>query len=585
MAFKTVTQPAEKQTLNQPIALTGSEAVIRSLLEEDIDVIYGYPGGAIMPIYDALFNHKDKIKHVLVRHEQGATHAAEGWARIKNKATVCFATSGPGATNLITGIADAIMDSSPMVCITGQVGKHLLGTDAFQETDVIGITLPIVKWNYQITDASEIPEILAKAFFIANSGKPGPVLIDITKNAQTEMMEWTGYEKCTEVRGYNPLPEIKVSSIEEAAKLLNSAERPLIVSGHGVLISGAEEQLKAVAEKSGIPVTTTMQGLGSFSPKNELYVGIPGMHGNYGPNLLTNQCDVLFAVGMRFDDRVTGDVTRYAKQAKIIHLEIDPAEINKVVKVDVGILGDAKEGLAALLPLLKERKHEEWLEKFKECDRIEYEKVIQEDLYPTSATPKMGEVMRVINEYTKGEAIIVPDVGQHQMFAMRYYDYTLPNSWVSSGGLGTMGFALPAAIGAQMAAPDRAVVAVIGDGCFQMTLQELGTIWQQNLPVKIVVLNNNYLGMVRQWQQLFFDKRYSEVELINPNFVEITKGFGVPAEKVEEREELGAAVRRMFEHDGPYLLEVVIEKEANVFPMIPSGSAVDEIILEPAIKS
>jgi len=581
MTLDTATEAAGKQAPAQPLMVSGAEAVIRCLVEEGIEVIYGYPGGAIMPIYDALFHYTDKIQHILVRHEQGATHAAEGWARIKNKATVCFATSGPGATNLVTGIADAIMDACPMVCITGQVAKHLLGTDSFQETDVVGITMPITKWNYQVTRAAEIPEVLAKAFYIANSGKPGPVLIDITKNAQFEMMQWEGYHACSEVRGYNPSPALKMTDVEAAARLLNEAERPFIISGHGVLISGAEAALQAVAEKAGIPVCTTFQGLGSFDPAHELYVGIPGMHGNYGPNLLSGQCDVLFAVGMRFDDRVTGDVTRYLTQAKVIHLEIDPSEINKVVKTDVGINADAKAGLEALLPLLEERKHEAWIQKFHDCYKEEYETVIKEELYPASGQPRMGELMRIIDEKTKGQAIVVPDVGQHQMFAMRYYNYRKPNSWVSSGGLGTMGFALPAAIGAQMAAPDRTVVAIIGDGCFQMTLQELGTIWQHNLPVKIVIFNNNFLGMVRQWQQLFFDYRYSQVELINPNFVEITKGFGIPAEKVTEREELDAAFDRMFAHDGPYLLEVLVEKEANVFPMVPSGAAAVEIILEP----
>ena len=581
MTLETPTESRDKIASPTPVIVSGSEAVIRCLLEEEIEVIYGYPGGAIMPIYDALFHFTDKIKHILVRHEQGATHAAEGWARIRNKATVCFATSGPGATNLITGIADAIMDSSPMVCITGQVPRHLLGTDAFQETDVIGITMPITKWNYQVTRAAEIPAVLAKAFYIANSGKPGPVLIDITKNAQIEMMEWTGYEECTSVRGYNPLPKVDLTVIQEAAQIINQSKRPMILSGHGVLIAGAEAALKAVAEKAGIPVSTTFQGLGSFHPKHDLYVGIPGMHGNYGPNLLSNECDVVFAVGMRFDDRVTGDVTRYIQNAKVIHLEIDPSEINKVVKTHVGILADAKDGLEALLPYLEENQHPEWLQKFKDCDKMEYDKVIKDELYPAEGShPRMGELMRIINEKTKGEAIIVPDVGQHQMFAMRYYDYTVPNSWVSSGGLGTMGFALPAAMGAQMAAPDRTVVTVIGDGCFQMTLQELGTIWQHHIPVKIVIFNNNYLGMVRQWQQLFFDRRYSQVDLINPNFVEITKGFGIPAEKVTEREDLDAAFDRMFAHEGPYLLEVVVEKEANVFPMVPSGAAAHEIILE-----
>lgn len=580
MAMDTVTASAKQQVENKPVMISGAEAVIRCLVEEKIEVIYGYPGGAIMPIYDALFHFTDKINHVLVRHEQGATHAAEGWARIRNKATVCFATSGPGATNLVTGIADAIMDACPMVCITGQVPRHLLGTDAFQETDVVGITMPVTKWNYQVTRAAEIPAAIAKAFHIANTGKPGPVLIDITKNAQFEMMEWKGYQPCEEVRGYHHLPVAKVEDLQAAAELINASKKPLLFAGHGVLISGAEEALKAVAEKAGLPVTTTLQGLGCFSPDHPLYVGVPGMHGNYGPNLLSAQCDVLIAVGMRFDDRVTGDVTRFAKQAKVIHIEIDPSEIDKVVKTHVAINADAKAALEALLPLLGTNSHEEWLEKFRECDKEEYEKVIKPEAYPESGQIKMGELMRMIDDKTNGEAIIVPDVGQHQMMAMRYYHYRKPNSWVASGGLGTMGFAIPAALGAQMAAPDRTVVAIVGDGCFQMTLQELGTIWQNKLPVKIVIFNNNFLGMVRQWQQLFFDNRYSQVELVNPDFVAITKGFGIPAEKVEEREGLDAALNRMFAHEGPYLLEVMVEKEANVFPMVPSGAAASDIILE-----
>jgi acetolactate synthase I/II/III large subunit len=584
MALETATAEEDKKTGIAPVMVSGAEAVIRCLVDEGIEVIYGYPGGAIMPIYDALFHYTDKIRHILVRHEQGATHAAEGWARIRNKATVCFATSGPGATNLVTGIADAIMDACPMVCITGQVPRHLLGTDAFQETDVIGITMPITKWNYQVTRAAEIPAVLAKAFHIANTGKPGPVLIDITKNAQFEMMEWQGYHACESIRGYQHLPKANITSLQAAADLLNKAERPLIFAGHGVLISAAEQALLNVVEQSGIPVTTTLQGLGCFSPDHPLYVGVPGMHGNYGPNLLSAQCDVLFAIGMRFDDRVTGDVTRFAKQAKVIHIEIDPSEIDKVVKTTVAVNADAREALEALLPLLEKKEYPQWLERFRECDRIEYEKVIRHEVDPESGQIKMGELMQRIDDKTNGEAIIVPDVGQHQMMAMRYYHYRRPNSWVASGGLGTMGFALPAALGAQMAAPDRTVVAIIGDGCFQMTLQELGTIWQHKLPVKIVIFNNNFLGMVRQWQQLFFDNRYSQVELINPDFVAITKGFGIPAEKVSEREELNDALDRMFRHDGPYLLEVLVEKEANVFPMVPSGAAANDIILEPAIS-
>ena len=561
--------------------ISGSEAVIKSLVAEGIEVIYGYPGGAIMPIYDALWHYHDQIKHVLVRHEQGATHAAEGWARIRGKASVCFATSGPGATNLITGIADAIMDSTPMVCITGQVPMHLLGTDAFQETDVIGITMPITKWNYQVTSAAEIPSVLAKAFFIANTGKPGPVLIDITKNAQFEMMEWKGYQPCTEVRGYEPHPKPEATALQKAADIINTAKKPLIIAGQGVIISGAREALEAVATKTGIPVCTTMQGLGGINPEHPQFVGIPGMHGNYSVNIKMNECDVMIAVGMRFDDRVTGDVSKFAKQARVIHIEIDSVEINKVVKTEVGVLADAKDALQQLLPLLNDNQYTEWIQTFKELDQQEQDKVIQEAIHPSTDGIKMGEIMHLIDEKTKGEAIIVPDVGQHQMYAMRYYTYRKPNSWVSSGGLGTMGFSIPAALGAQMAAPDRTTVVIVGDGCFQMTLQELGTIWQHNLPVKIVIFNNNYLGMVRQWQQLFFDNRYSSVELKNPDFVAISKGFRIESAKVETRADLSAALDAMFAHNGPYVLEVVVEKEENLFPMVPSGKACSDVILEP----
>jgi acetolactate synthase I/II/III large subunit len=564
-----------------PTQISGSEAVIKSLVEEGIEVIFGYPGGAIMPIYDALWHYQDRINHVLVRHEQGATHAAEGWARVKGKAAVCFATSGPGATNLITGIADAIMDSTPMVCITGQVPMHLLGTDAFQETDVVGITMPITKWNYQVRRAAEIPEILAKAFYIANTGKPGPVLIDITKNAQFELMEWKGYKPCTEVRGYTSNPVADGSKLQQAAELINAAEKPLIIAGQGVIIADARAALEKLSEKTGIPVTTTMQGLGGFNPDHANYVGLPGMHGSYSVNIKMNECDVMIAVGMRFDDRVTGDVTKFGKQAKVIHIEIDAVEINKVVKTEVGIHADAKEALEKLLPLVEERLHTDWIQTFKDLDKQEDEKVIQNAIHPTSGGIKMGEIMHLIDEKTKGEAIIVPDVGQHQMYAMRYYHYRKPNSWVSSGGLGTMGFSIPAAIGAQMAAPDRTVVVIVGDGCFQMTLQELGTIWQNDLNVKVVLFNNNYLGMVRQWQQLFFENRYSSVELKNPDFVAISKGFRLEAAQVSKREELSDALDKMFAHKGGYVLEVVVEKEENLFPMVPSGKACSDVILEP----
>lgn len=579
MSGNTVVQPVSDQNTGEKKRVSGAEAVILSLIHEGVDVIFGYPGGAIMPIYDAMYHYQDQIQHILTRHEQGATHAAEGYARIKNRAGVCFATSGPGATNLITGIADAIMDSTPMVCITGQVPKHLLGTDAFQETDVIGITAPICKWNYQVTEASEIPEVIAKAFYIANTGKPGPVVVDITKNAQFDEFD---YEPASvnELPAYHPKRDPRLNDLKAAAALINEAKKPFVLAGHGILISKAEEVFKRFIEKSGIPVGCTLQGLGCFDPEHELYTGMLGMHGNYGPNLKTNECDVLIAVGMRFDDRVTGNVDRYAKQAKIIHIEIDPAEINKVVEVEVGICADASEALEALIPLIDERKHDVWLEEFHECARIEQEKVIERDVNPTEGQIRMGEIMKMLSEKTNGQAIIVPDVGQHQMAAARYYDYKVPDSWVSSGGLGTMGFSLPAAFGAKVAAPEREVIAVIGDGSFQMTLQELGTIWQNNLPVKIIIFNNNFLGMVRQWQQLFFDRRYSSVDLMNPDFVAISKGFGIDAEKVEGRENLEAAIDKLLTSEESYLLEIIVEKEENVFPMVPSGSSCGEIRLE-----
>ncbi len=568
--------------MSDNIKISGAEAVIKSLIAEGVEVIFGYPGGAIMPIYDALWGYKSEIKHVLVRHEQGATHAAEGWARIRNKATVCFATSGPGATNLITGIADAVMDSTPMVCITGQVPMHLLGSDAFQETDVIGITMPITKWNYQVTKAAEIPEIIAKAFYIANSGKPGPVLVDITKNAQFELMEWSKYVPCTALATYKPLPDtIDLSSLQKASSLIDNAKKPLILAGQGIVIAEAKSALEKFSDRTGIPVACTMQGLGGFDPAHPHYVGIPGMHGQYSVNIKMNECDVLIAIGMRFDDRVTGDVSKFAKQAKIIHIEIDPVEIDKVVKSEVAILADAKDALEALSPLVSENSHKEWIDTFKALDLQEDDKVIQPSIFPTSGGIKMGEIMHLIDEKTNGEAIIVPDVGQHQMYAMRYYHYRKPNSWVSSGGLGTMGFSIPAAIGAQMAAPERTVVTIVGDGCFQMTVQELGTIMQEELPVKIVIFNNNFLGMVRQWQQLFFEKRYSQVELKNPDFVAISKGFGIASDRVEDRTLLSKALDVMFAHNGPYVLEVKVEKEENLFPMVPSGAACSDVILEP----
>ncbi|MFE3848515.1 biosynthetic-type acetolactate synthase large subunit [Flavobacterium sp. LB3P45] len=558
--------------------ISGAEAVIRCLLEEGVDLVYGYPGGAIMPVYDELYKFQDQLQHVLVRHEQGATHAAQGYARATGKVGVAIATSGPGATNLVTGIADAQIDSTPMVCITGQVGKHLLGSDAFQETDIIGISTPVTKWNYQITEAHEIPEIIAKAFFIAKSGRPGPVLIDITKNAQFDEIEFS-YKKCTSIRSYNPKPTLDIEKVKEAAELINNAKKPYIVFGQGIILGEAEEQLKALVEKSGIPAAWTILGLSALPTDHPLNVGMLGMHGNYGPNLLTNECDVLIALGMRFDDRVTGNLATYAKQAKVIHFEIDPSEIDKNVKTTVAVLADVKESLTTLLPFIKSNTHESWHNEFKEMYKIELEAVINEELKPKKEGISMGETIEMINKHSKGDAIMVSDVGQHQMFACRYAKFNSTKSNVTSGGLGTMGFALPAAIGAKMGMPEREVVAIIGDGGFQMTIQELGTIFQTKVPVKIVVLNNEFLGMVRQWQQLFFDKRYASTEMTNPNFIAIAEGYYIKAKKVTKREDLDAAVAEMMASKESYFLEVMVEKENNVFPMIPTGASVSEMRL------
>jgi acetolactate synthase I/II/III large subunit len=559
--------------------ISGSEAIVKCLIEEDVKIIYGYPGGAIMPVYDELYKYQDKIHHVLTRHEQGATHSAQGFARISGKVGVAIATSGPGATNLITGIADAQIDSTPMVCITGQVPSHLLGSDAFQETDIVGISTPVTKWNCQVTKAADIPEALAKAFYIARSGRPGPVLVDITKDAQFEEFDFT-YEKCTKVRSYNPIPKTEFSSLEAAAKLINTAKKPFIIWGQGIILSEAEDQLKALMEKAGIPAAWTILGASAIETSHPLNVGMLGMHGNYAPNVLTNECDVLIAIGMRFDDRVTGKLDEYATQAKVVHFEIDPAEIDKNVKTDVAVLGDAKASLEAILPLINENTHTEWHQKFKDLFAIEYEKVIKNDLYPTKEGLTMGEVIKEINSQSKGNAAIVTDVGQHQMIACRYAEFNKTKSNITSGGLGTMGFGLPAAIGAKMAAPDREVVSISGDGGYQMTLQELGTIFQQKAAVKVVVLNNDFLGMVRQWQQLFFDKRYASTEMVNPNFVAIAEGYYIRAKKVTKREELAEAVAEMMASKEAYFLEVCVEKEGNVFPMVPSGASVSEIRLE-----
>ncbi|WP_426091260.1 biosynthetic-type acetolactate synthase large subunit [Flavobacterium sp. DSR3-2] len=558
--------------------ISGAEAVIRCLLEEGVNLVYGYPGGAIMPVYDELYKFKDQLHHVLVRHEQGATHAAQGFARVTGKVGVAIATSGPGATNLVTGIADAQIDSTPMVCITGQVGKHLLGSDAFQETDIIGISTPVTKWNYQITEASEIPEIMAKAFYIAKSGRPGPVLIDITKNAQFDEIEFS-YKKCTSIRSYNPKPILNLEKVAEAAEIINTAKKPFIIFGQGIILSEAEAELKALVEKSGIPAAWTILGLSALPTDHPLNVGMVGMHGNYGPNVLTNECDVLIALGMRFDDRVTGNLASYAKQAKVIHFEIDPSEIDKNVKTTVAVLADLKESLTALLLLIESNTHESWHNEFKAKYEIELEAVINDELKPKKEGISMGETIEMINKHSKGDAIMVSDVGQHQMFACRYAKFNSTKSNVTSGGLGTMGFALPAAIGAKMGMPDREVVAIIGDGGFQMTIQELGTIFQTKVPVKIVVLNNEFLGMVRQWQQLFFDKRYASTEMNNPNFIAIAEGYYIKAKKVTKREDLDAAVEEMMASKESYFLEVMVEKENNVFPMIPTGASVSDIRL------
>ncbi len=559
--------------------ISGAEAVIKSLIKENADLVFGYPGGAIMPVYDELFKFQDKVHHVLTRHEQGAVHAAQGYARSSGRVGVAIATSGPGATNLVTGIADAQIDSTPIVCITGHVSAHLLGSDAFQETDIIGISMPVTKWSYQITKASEVPVAIAKAFYIAKSGRPGPVLIDITKNAQFEMFDFN-YKKCIGIRSYSPIPEIDKNKILDAAKLINAAKKPLIVSGQGVILANAEKEFKSFVEKSGIPAAWTILGASALPTSHELNVGMVGMHGNYGPNILTNQCDLLIAIGMRFDDRVTGDTNSYAKQAKIIHLEIDPAEIDKNIIVDVPVLGDCKESLSMLSKNIKTKSYKNWLKTFDDLMKKEFNKVIKNDLAPKKKGLTMGESIIAINKFTKGKAIIVSDVGQHQMVACRYANFIESRSNITSGGLGTMGFALPAAIGAKMGAPKREVVAVIGDGGFQMTIQELGTIFQLQLPVKIVILNNDFLGMVRQWQEMFFDKRYASTEMVNPDFVSIAKAYFLDSEKVENRSDLEPAVKRMVESKKPYILEICVEKEANVFPMIPSGASVSDIRLE-----
>ena len=560
--------------------ISGSVAVLEAFLAEGVDTIFGYPGGAIMPIYDALYDYQDKLRHILVRHEQGATHAAQGYARAKGDVGVVFATSGPGATNLVTGLADAMIDSTPMVCITGQVFAHLLGTDAFQETDVINITTPVTKWNYQVTDATEIPAVLAKAFYIARSGRPGPVLIDITKNAQLQKFDYEGYTKCDHVRSYRPKPIVRKEFVAEAAKLINEAEKPFVIFGQGVILGKAEKEFIKFIEKAGIPTAWTIMGLSALPTDHPLNVGMLGMHGNYGPNVLTNECDVLIAIGMRFDDRVTGRLDKYAKQAKVIHLDIDPAEIDKNVKTTVPVWGDCKETLPMLTELVEQKVYPQWLQRFKDYMKEEEETCIYPELNPTSDQMTMGEVIKTLNELTGGDAIIVTDVGQHQMVACRYAKFIKSKSNITSGGLGTMGFGLPAAMGAKVGAPDRTVVGIIGDGGFQMTIQELGTIMQSEIGVKILILNNQFLGMVRQWQQLFHDKRYSFVDIASPDFVQVAKGYNIPGKSISKRDDLKNALSEMLNSKGAYLLEVMVGKENNVFPMVPQGCSVAEIRLK-----
>ena len=571
---------AAKKEQKAATQLTGSQAVLEALLAENVETIFGYPGGAIMPIYDALYDYNEKLQHILVRHEQGGIHAAQGYARTSGRVGVVFATSGPGATNLVTGLADAQIDSTPLVCITGQVFAHLLGTDAFQETDVINITTPVTKWNYQVTDATEIPAVLAKAFYIAKSGRPGPVLIDITKNAQIQKFDYAGYEKCNHIRSYRPKPIVRKEYVEQAAKLINEAEKPFVIFGQGVILGKAENEFKKFIEKSGIPTAWTILGESAINTDHPLNVGMLGMHGNYGPNVLTNECDVLIAVGMRFDDRVTGRLDKYAKQAKVIHLDIDPAEIDKNVKTTVPVWGDCKETLPLLTELVEQKVYPQWLQKFRDFQQQEEETCINPELNPTSEQLTMGEVIRILNELTGGNAVIVTDVGQHQMVACRYAKFTQSRSNVTSGGLGTMGFGLPAAIGAKFGAPDRTVVAIIGDGGIQMTIQELGTIMQCEVNVKILILNNQFLGMVRQWQQLFHEKRYSFVNIASPDYVQVAKGYRIEGNSVSKREDLQSALKTMLDHNGAYLLEVMVGKENNVFPMVPQGCSVAEIRLK-----
>jgi acetolactate synthase-1/2/3 large subunit len=575
------TENETKETLLQTNGyenITGAEALLRCLIEEGVDTIFGYPGGAIMPVYDQLLDYTDKLRHILTRHEQGAAHAAQAYSMVTGKPGICFATSGPGATNLTTGIANAYLDSVPVVFITAQVVSTLIGSDAFQETDILGVSMPVTKWNCQVKKAQDIPDTIAKAFYLATTGRPGPVLIDITKDAQQEKLFFK-YKKCNYLRSYNPHIPLNTRAIESASIMINHAERPLILAGHGVLISGAEKELKEFAEKTGIPVAVTLLGLSGFPSGHRLYTGFLGMHGNYGPNLLTNEADLIIAIGMRFDDRVTGNLKKYAKQARIIHIEIDEAEINKNVQVDLEIHNDAKEVLQYLIPLVKQKTYEKWIREFRICDKTEYEKVIKSETRPEKGDIRMGEVVRLVSEMTNGDAIVVTDVGQNQMSAARYFKFTEPGSLVTSGGMGTMGFGLPASVGAKVGRPEKQVIAFLGDGGFQMTIQELGTILHYRIPVKLIILNNGYLGMVRQWQDMFFKKRYASTELVNPDFATVAKGFSIPAKKVSDRKELKSSIEELLAAEGPYLLDVAIEKEGNVLPMVEPGASVSEVTL------
>lgn len=558
--------------------ISGSEAVVRSLIAEGVDTIFGYPGGAIMPIFDALYDHKSSVNHVLVRHEQGAIHAAQGFARVSHKVGVVMVTSGPGATNIVTGLTDAMMDSTPIVIISGQVHSHLLGTDAFQEADVIGVTQPISKWAYQIRHAEDIPWAISRAFYIAKSGRPGPVVLDIAKDAQINSLAYS-YKKTNFLRSYLPTPKPTPKSIEDTAQLINNAKKPFALVGQGVILGSAEKELEAFLTKADIPFGWTILGLSALPTEHRLNKGMLGMHGNIGPNMMTNECDVLIAIGMRFDDRVTGNLEKYAKQAKIIHFDIDASEMNKIVKADAKVLGNVKHTLPLVTEKLKKNTHTDWINAFDTYDKKEYNAVIQTELFPTTGSIKMGEVIHKITEATENKAICVTDVGQNQMMATRYFKFTESRSLVTSGGLGTMGFGLPAGIGAKYGAPDRTVCVFVGDGGIQMTIQEFGTIMEHDIDVKIIILNNEFLGMVRQWQELFFDERYSETHMKNPDFIKIADAYGIKGKRVEQREDLDTAIKEMIAHNGSFVLEVIVETQGMVYPMIPTGGAVTDILL------